>query len=257
MKLLYGFKKGIFFSIVSIFLIILFTAIINVERINVKESELSITRTRVKILNSIMSDLEEVYFEKILYVSVKNALLGLSDYYHEDYDNIKSNLLYALSKSSMNYPALNYTNGDSVDLTDYVIYDYTVEGLTEEFDDTFSKLGIKVNDFRIELVEVTQEDPWYITVTADIYYYFSDETDIASWKGVTTKTVNVSVYGLYGFDYELDDRRSNVGIITTEWKEDNGTTQEPTIVQKLGTRGSYKPDPKSRTGICKDYCVVQ
>ena len=76
--------KAVIFSIAALLIVILFAASSSlITKFRINESELEITRTRVKILNSLVSDFENSYFEKLLYISSKNALIGLSRYYSE------------------------------------------------------------------------------------------------------------------------------------------------------------------------------
>jgi len=75
-------KKSVFFSIMSVFIVILFVAFVELSNIYVaQETELELTRRRVNIINSVISDMEDTYFEKIIYASAKSSLIGLSDYY--------------------------------------------------------------------------------------------------------------------------------------------------------------------------------
>jgi len=220
-----------------------------------KESEMEVTRTRVRIMNSMINDLEEVYFEKMLYIAAKNSLIGLSSYYADDYFDsnvVQKRIEYALN-DVIHEGVLKERDGTPVNLTKmgYIDFNYTIKGMMKNISDLFSTMGVEVKEFNITIPanSVRQVDPWNIQVTADIKYYFADKNRLASWKGFTTKTVNISVIGLYAYDYE-NGPKSNIGIITGEWKRDNGTQiTEPTIVNKL----SGSPFVFGR-GICVSYC---
>src|SRR3989344_5157267 len=74
-------KKSMFFSISSILIIGIF--IINFEMSQEKlleENKIKSTQSRVKSLNSFINDMENVYFERMLYTSAKNSLDVLSKY---------------------------------------------------------------------------------------------------------------------------------------------------------------------------------
>ena len=153
---------------------------------------------------------------------------------------------------------LEYDDGTSYNLTKYgyIDYDYTVQGLAKNISGVFDRMGIDISEFEIEIKDVTQEDPWTIKVEAEISYYFIDKGEVASWRGQTTKTALIPVYGLYGFDYEEDytrNEQSNIGLITDSWIIDEGPVYtEPSVVDKLSKRFT-----RNGLGICSpDFSIV-
>jgi len=73
-------KKGVFFSLISLLIVFMFVLDFKIASIpHSGESELSLTNTRVNVLNNFINDLEGRYFERLLYVSGRNALNGLSE----------------------------------------------------------------------------------------------------------------------------------------------------------------------------------
>ena len=234
-------RKAVFFSIVSIFLVILFVATTELaSEFSVKETEMDVTRTRVKILNSMVSDMENVYFEKLIYIAAKNSLVGLSKYYYDnDFDNIEYDLETILRRvitegiydpnPSTN---VNLTKVGCWGVEPCIKQEYTIRGLQRNLENVYERLGVDVREFTITITDVRQEDPWEIIVEADIEYYFRDSTNIASWKGSTNKGVTISVIGLYAFDTVGND-----GVITEEWIADKAPYTEPSTVRKLGAIG--------------------
>jgi hypothetical protein len=238
-------RKAVFFSIVSIFIVILFTATTELtSKFRIAESEIEVTRTRVKILNSVIKDMEDVYFDRMIYVASKNALVGISKYYYYDnFDNIHHKLFHALN-ATMKDGKIPRQSGDHVDLlvtgcpssSPCMETPYTLNNLVEEFVDTFDMMGFEVRQLDIEILGLKQKDPWTIEIEASIAYYFEDSAKTASWRGVTSRKVDVSVYGLYAYDSCLND-----GLITTDWKKDTGENQERSVIGKLGKEGpTYK-----------------
>ena len=234
-------RKAVFFSIVSIFLVILFVATTELaSEFSIKETEMEVTRTRVKILNSLVSDMENVYFEKLIYIAAKNSLIGLSKYYYDnDFDNIEYDLRTILRRV-INEGIYDPNPSTNVNLTKVgcwginpcINYDYTIYGLQRNLAYVYERLGVDIKEFTITITDVRQVNPWEILIEADIEYYFRDNTNIASWKGSTTKQVKVSVIGLYAFD-----TMGNEGVITEDWIVDKAPYTEPSIVNKLGAIG--------------------
>ncbi|MEK6916565.1 MAG: hypothetical protein AABW92_02375, partial [Nanoarchaeota archaeon] len=235
-------SKSVFFSIVSVFIVLLLVAFAELSNSYVaQETELELTRRRVNLVNNIISDMEDSYFEKIVYVSVKNAMIGISHYYSDERfstNALEKFLEYALVDVIYNgtlkdaennnidlteYAFVTYTAyGNTTVIKNYMNYDYTLTPLVNEVSDVFDSLGLEVNRFDVEIEQdsLRQKDPWTLEIKADVIYDIRDKTGIASWKGITTKTIDISVYGLYAFDYEGGEK-SNFGVITNSWVVDN------------------------------------
>ena len=250
-------RKAVFFSIVSIFIVILFTATTELaSEFSVKETEMDVTRTRVKILNSLVSDMENVYFEKLIYIAAKNSFVGLSKYYYDnDFDNIEYNLETILRRvitegiydpNPSTY--VNLTKVGCWGVEPCIKSEYTIRGLQRNLVQVYERLGVDVKEVTITITDVYNINPWEIMIEADIEYYFKDNTNIASWKGLSHKEVKVSVIGLYVFD-----TMGNDGVITEEWIVDRGPYTEPSTVNKLsaiGVRGNGLCSPDfNRNGM--------
>ncbi len=246
-------KKAIIFSIASILIVFLFVATAELKSKKVEqETEIEVTRVRVKVLNSMIRDMENIYFDKMIYIAAKNSLIGLSKFYYDnDYDNdyLKS-LNFALQdviddgilKINDNEYNLTYFNSIS-----YINKKYTINGLRTNLSDIFDRLNFEIRELEVYILpgNITQIDPWTIQIKADITYHLADKDNIASWKGTTTRTVNIPVYGLYAFDMS-----NSHGLITSSWKEDNASLTEPSVLNKLNNR-LYQLG----NGICMDdYC---
>ena len=203
-------KKAVFFSIVSLSLILLFlTSAEIISQFEIKESEIEVTRTRVRLLNSIIGDMEQTYFDRLVQVSVKNSLHGISCYYAANHFNqflIRDNLKKTINLTM--YSGL-FGVANLVDV-DCMEAEYTIEGLTDRLIDIFERLGIDVKSFSVDIDQVNQHEPFYLEVVADISYDFADKTNIARWRGLTRRTVNVPLYGLH---------YNETGVINPdEWK---------------------------------------
>jgi hypothetical protein len=201
-----------------------------------------------------VNDFEDSYFEKLLYISSKNALIGLSKYYSEsDFDspNVRKSLELALN--DVIYQGVLYDNKGNFqkNLSGYIDYNYTLKGLTGNISMIMDRLGLEMTAFNVSISPsdgIRQTDPWTIQVKGDFVYFINDKDGIASWKGFSTKTVNVSVIGLYLYDNEGGQNSiSNKGVITSTWKLDNGTITESSVVSKLRGRGTGR-------GLCIEYC---
>jgi hypothetical protein len=250
-------KKAVFFSIVSLFIVILFVATSELRaKSNSGESEIEVTRIRVKVLNSMIKDMENTYFDRLLYIAAKNSLVGLSRYYYDnqfDSEVMQKSLGYALQ--DVIDDGILERGGNKYNLTKmgYINSTYTLNNLILNISGLFEKLNVDVKELKVTLStfdSLEQTDPWTIKVKADIKYDLMDKNKLASWKGTTTRIVYIPVFGMYGYDSESGPR-SNRGIITNAWKADNGTTTEASFIRKLG----YSVN--NGKGICKSYCETE
>ncbi len=244
-------KKAIFFSITSIFIIILFTAIFDLNsRFNIKQSQMEATRARIKALNSIMESMENSYFENILKVSSKNALIGLSKYYSEkgfDQTRLEKYIEYALEDVIYD-GVLTKRNNELVNLTGYLDPKFTIQNIVKNISSIFNDYGFWVYKLNVNISrsDMSQPDPWTIELKAFVTYDFRDKENIVAWRGTTEIKTNISVYGIYAYDYELG-RKSNIGVVTSNWKLDTPAYTEPSVLSKLSRRLN-RPDPN--LGIC-------
>jgi hypothetical protein len=248
-------KKAIFFSIVSVLLIVLFVAMTQlVTKFKLEETKIETTRTKIKILNSLVKDMEDNYFEKIVYVVSKNAIMGLSNYYYaNDYETIDKPLDIAMADVMQDGILVDsYSVGhDLTSSPEHIEYRYTVEGIIEKLDNIYSKLGLEINELTLNITpgNVEQIDPWTIRVEADIVYDFIDKEKIVSWKGLATRTVDISVIGVRAFDMPNSPAKAHNGrIIKENWIVDQDPYTEPSIYGKLSSRYPVSPDPTN--GIC-------
>ena len=230
-------NKAVFFSIVSVLIIVLFMTLTRLSSdISSKETEIEITRTRIKVLNSLIKNMEETYFEKMIYVAGKNSLYGLSKYYSEDWRRIEKSLFKAMEDTIDDGILLDkYGNPTNLTKLGYMKYDYTTNALIKNVTALFEDMGLDVINLEINLStgNISQREPWHIIVEADVIYDLRDKNKIVSWRGSTTKKVNISVLGIYAYDYE-GDTILNKNKINSEWVVDEGPHySEPSLLTKL------------------------
>jgi hypothetical protein len=247
--------KAVIFSLASLLIIILFVASSSLTaKLKASESEIEITRTRVEILNSVINDFENSYFEKMLYISSKNAIIGISRYYYDnDFGSqyMKKSLEQAMNDVIINGSLYDNKGKFQADLSKDLNSSYTLTSLVNNISRIMDKLGLELTEFNMTISSnegIKQIDPWTIQIKGEFTYFINDKEKIASWKGFSTKIVNISVIGIYLFDRENGPASiSNEGKITGSWKLDNETRQEDSVLNKLGGRSDVR-------GICISYC---
>ncbi|MFH2019967.1 MAG: hypothetical protein ABIJ34_01005 [archaeon] len=264
-------KKAVFFSIVSVLIVILFGSMISlISDFSTKqrENDIDVTRTRIKVLNSLVQDMNDNYFEKLVHVAAKNAIVGLSDYYHDapgGQDRIKKPLAAAVSEVMDDGILVEpiYAGSIKHNLTQpnglgesYMNREYTLNNLIQGLKKKYSNLGMNINELTVTVGTegITQIDPFHFEVEADIVYDLSSNDILtrAFWRGVATKKVIVSVYGVYAYDSPLDSGKEHKNNpITSEWIIDNGPRPtEPSLLTKLSKQNPTELDEEIGLGIC-------
>ena len=99
-----------------------------------------------------------------------------------------------------------------------------------------SNIDILVNNAGVSHIgNIEQTDPWTLRVKAEIAYDFTDEKKIVSWKGLTSREVDISVLGVTAFD--MPSAKAHLGHkVKSTWIVDKPPYTEPSIYSKL----SYK-----------------
>ncbi len=265
-------RKGVFFSIVSVFIITIFylSFSMSTER-RMLESEMEATRTRVDVLNSIVNDLESRYLERMLYVASYSALGSMSRYsvsptgcpnrFCGPSNNFLGFELGASFKdlnTSIFEGKIHPNAFSSIDLpSGYGITQQNLQAQLAQLAIDFENLGLKIEGLSFEVTTFEQKDPWTVVVGATISYDFRDESKVASWKGKTHKQVEVDIRGfmdpLYGSrisdqDYLIDTTNQMAFPICT-FGED--CQHSPSYINKL--RGETTADSVAEDlgfGIC-------
>ncbi|MEM2131253.1 MAG: hypothetical protein QXR96_01890 [Candidatus Woesearchaeota archaeon] len=244
-------KKSIFFTITSILIIFLFLSLTELNNKKQDTFDMEISKTRIKILNSIVNDFENYYLEKMFYISAKEIIIGLSKFYFDN--NYNSNYIknFDLSFNEVFLNGNLTIDDKQYNLTKlgYINKKYLFENFKKELEKNFSYLNIEIKKLDFVFFPngyIKQIDPFTIEINASFKYEISDKQNFASWKGTTTKVIKMPLYGLY-----FIDSSGNKGIINNSWLLDNGTKDEKAVLEKM--KGKYN----NQLGICVSGCNQQ
>ena len=244
-------KKAIFFSIVSIMIIILFSTTTElVSKFRIDETELEVTRTRIEVLNSLVNDMENNYFEKIVYVSSKNAVIGLSKYYGEDYNRINKNLGKATTDVIQN-GILHDLRGNSFNLSSYIKREFTLNSIKKNLNKKFNEFGMRINEFTVNITKdgITQIDPFTLRINTEIYYDFEEINHIVAWRGSLTKDVDITLIGVNAYDMPSNSKQHK-SIVSKDWLVDSAPYTEPSLYNKLSFANPIQRPIDNGLGLC-------
>ncbi|MBT7392468.1 hypothetical protein HN827_06580, partial [archaeon] len=192
-------KRAVFFSLISLFLIILFSigAEIGKEQ-KYLESELSATRTRVETLNQAINDLDDKYFSNFVNTAGKSALEAISEY------SVKSGRsIYPFEDNFVSVfinGTLNADTQNPIDLKNEpnkYMDDPPIKNLIDEIKKIYSSIGLKIHDLDVEVLNIYQKDPWTIHLIVKFNYFFEDEKEVAAWRGESIEETDISISGMW------------------------------------------------------------
>lgn len=190
-------KKAVFFSLIALFMVFMFVLSFRVAtRVDIEKNKISAQNTRIKVMNNLVYDLEERYFERMLYVASKAGLKAMS----ENKDKI------SILKNDLESIVLDGTFSADPALYNYYNFDYLINELQQRF----TGVGLTIDKLEVEIVDLSQSGPWHVHVSVYIKYELTDDGGLAGWRGKIRKDVDVSIFG-----FETTD-----GIITKDWKSD-------------------------------------
>jgi len=216
-------KKGMFFTLMTIAFLFIFIFIFMIPGYKRLEEKMGVIEIRVDSMNDFIKDLKRDT-SRGLYISSFRALMALEGYiiqngeFLEDIDkSFKEALL----------------NGTVDNMSSSLMLFSTFPNWIENIQNKAMKLNIDAN-ITLHDVYILQNDPWHVTVSANLTFSIRDVTDIASWNidevintSVSIMTFEDPFYIVYGYG-----RTTNIINITPfegnytykvgeQWKVDN------------------------------------
>ncbi len=211
-------KKAIFFSLVSLFAVMVFVVLFSSLTFQEKEqSGLEVTRTRITTSSSFVKDFEERYVERLLLVSSTKALQGLADKVADK--TINPLTMAELEDIFKNIVQYDSTDGwdckdDSPKNSDLGVMDKTNDdnyftfpnpcgdrlldfGIINTVNNIVSQLGLQFTTFKIKEITLDQDDPWKVKARFTLEYTIEEATGLASWRiEESIKEVEISIVGI-------------------------------------------------------------
>ena len=224
-------KRGIFFSLIALFIVMILVLNFRVAtRVDVNKNKISAQNIRIKIMNGLVYDLEERHFEKMISVASKASLKIISenrgkiDNLGEDFESM---ILYG-----------NFTSESTIYNSEFNIHE-----LISQLEEKFKEVGLIIDKLEIK-AELTQDDPWFVNINANIKYIVTDSEGLVGWRGKINKIVRVDVNG-----FETSD-----GTITSDWKSSSYCSSLEPAKSCGGSFLERMDSSYSGPGICNN-CV--
>ena len=200
-------KKAFILSSSAIFLVLILAVAFSVNKeIKISESKLAATNIRVYVLNSFINDLENNYFEKILYVSGKYALNSIAEYKQQN--NQFPTVIGAFKKDFAGVLKNGTIGSGSIAIPG--MGGKSVSAFIGRIEKIFNTTGINVSQIEVKIINIRHTSPWTIEIEAEFKYRVEDKNHIASWDGATNKKAEISIISLK--DPETGEVIKNIGL---------------------------------------------
>ena len=170
-------KKGVFFTFIAIFLIMVFMIVFNPKTELSFSKDLLVVETRVTKIDDFVTDFEKVYLPNIIRSATYKALTALT-YYMDVTDGFLTDLQPAfkevlLNGTINNTPIDDITGEDIMDNNTLINWSNRIKKIAED------TLNVNLN-FTITNVSIYQTTPWFVYIDLRLDYSVSSET--ASWN---------------------------------------------------------------------------
>jgi len=198
-------KKGMFFTFIALFMIILIVAIIATkDKYRYREKSNSISY-RVKTMNNFIDDYE-ADLQREIFIGGYRAIIGLNTYVRviEGYIN---DLDAALTEILVNGTA----NQTQVDLMNQSGQGAYIKSWLIRINEESSKLNINV-DLKVNEVHIEHIDPWIVQISLNATTIISDTKNIAEWNFTKTYLQEFSILGFEDplYTVETEDKVTNL-----------------------------------------------
>ncbi|MBN1502427.1 hypothetical protein JW930_02705 [Candidatus Woesearchaeota archaeon] len=202
-------KKGVFFTYMAVFLIILIVAVVSTkDKYRYREKSNAIS-ARIKTINSFIGDFEKD-LDRELFIGGYRALLSMNAYvriiegYVDDFDSIFTEIIV---NGSM--------NGTSLDLMTQGAQGADITSWLTRTNEEANKLNINL-DLSVKNIYVQHVTPWDVLVTLNTTVYIEDGQGLASW---TFDRIYTREFSILGFEDPLyavgtEDKVTNLINIT-------------------------------------------
>ncbi len=173
-------RKGMYFTLMTIAFLTIFIFIFMIPSYRRLGEKMTTIEMRVDSMNDFIKDLERDT-ERGLYISSFRALLSL-----EEYMIIRGEFIKDTQKSfkeALLNGTINNTNTTLMKLSTFPLW---IEKIKEES----QAFNIQTN-ITLHNIALYQNDPWYVSVSANITLFIKDTTDIASWN--INEIINTSI----------------------------------------------------------------
>ncbi len=178
-------KKGILFTLVAIVLSVVVILSFSVHTGYRLKEKMYVIETRVNTMNNFITDIEDD-LKKGVYISSFRAILSMSQYIATNGSFIED----------IN-PAFEelFTEGTLFTEEADLMIDSTFTDWVERIQAESAKIDI-ISNITINKVEILQENPWYITVNANVNMIIEDNKETSSWSLNKDIKTNISIIGM-------------------------------------------------------------
>lgn len=182
-------KKGVFFTFIALFMIILIVAIASTKQRYRYTEKSNAIATRVRTMNGFIEDYEKDV-NRELYIGGYRSLLSMNTYmrqtqdYIEDFDLVFTEILINGTANSTSME-LMHQEGQAASLSGWLLR------INEEASQLNVRVDVVVNDIYLEHIT-----PWVIRLNVNMTSHITDSKELAHWNITKVYFKEFSILGL-------------------------------------------------------------
>ncbi|MBI4148954.1 hypothetical protein HY491_00760 [Candidatus Woesearchaeota archaeon] len=298
-------KKAMFFSLTAILIISVVLIVVIIQTSKERgQSKIEATQVHIRALNDFVRNLEERYFQEMVQVSAERAIAALAHYASVKAatgmqphagsitllkDNFKTVFFFGYIQDSAGQPGefticaeyakwlpqtcpyrvQRYRKIDEL-ISQKIMSGFSFFDILNSTEQTFRTLGLRTTNFEAQLQELSQEAPFTVDGSIFFSYDFTEQKNIAAWRGAGSRSFHISLYG-------MPDPLNPSQLIDESWVVDRGKGfapsctlpytegaipcqyTEPSFLSRLLNRQQFEGDlldvnpnnPEKTNGICQ------
>lgn len=177
-------KKGVFFTILSIFISVMLVALFSYETEYPVDAEVEINKYRISFFHNFNNDLRNSYLERALYVGIYNGLDQAIDHIEDDdFFNSVDELTSFLN---------GCLEGTNPECSDDAKFSFWADKIKDKVYDDF---GIELDYELSGDIYLNQTRPFSVFVSVPVTYELSDDFVLKLWDSIVLEA-EVSITGL-------------------------------------------------------------
>ncbi len=215
MKFLIKGKKGMYFTLMTIILLILFSFLVSIPSYKRQQEKMFVTEMRVESMNNLLKDIQRDA-QRGLYISAHRAILSAEEQIITTGDFLED-IELVLEEAIV--------NGTFYGEKSHIMDNSTFTDWINKIERDVSKFNVEA-EIRIKNVDVFQDNPWFVKASANITVYIRDFADIAYWDRDEKIETEVSIIGFEDPLYIVKSYGRTTNIITMTPYEGNYTYED-------------------------------
>jgi hypothetical protein len=233
-------KKGIFFTFIAIFIVILIIAVVSTRETYRYREKSNAISSRVNTMNDFVDDFEKD-LERELFIGGYRALISLNAY-----TRMTQNYIPDIDSTFAEIFINGTANGTAMDLMQQESQGAYFNSWLQRINEESDRLNIDAFVF-VNKVELVQNSPWTVSLLLNATVSINDSKGIASWNFNKIYSKEFTILGFEDPIYTIGTEDKVTNLINTTPNSDfvNDGTKDASVLSNHLTNSYYFASNKS------------